>query len=388
MGRRRGKTQRETVLVLGMGVWSGQATARSLARAGFRVVGAGVGGRLAGRSRYCTARHVIPSPDDPQAFAERIEQICVRDGVAVVVPLTDDLLGAMLFGPASGGRWAVVGPSAAEFSRFCDKAVLLQTAIAAGVASPASIVITDGRADGPIPPLPAYLKVVSGPEAGRAVPRPVRVIDAEACERELRRLVDDWQVVLIQEEIVGRQLRFHFVRHQGGLAHLAARTIANYPYRVGPSTVSEFLPSPPALVEVSVALLEEVGYQGAGVIQYVERDGIWYVHDINLRMPSSVDGTIAAGMDMPRLAVEIALGQSADLASVRPRSLRYVQLNGEVLAFRDALRGVTVGRSALTIAAGAALAAAAPGRRLAPLDLTDPLVTLAALTAARQSAPG
>ncbi|RDI75351.1 ATP-grasp domain-containing protein [Gaiella occulta] len=385
--RGRARTRRETVLVVDMGAWAAQPTARSLARAGFRVLAAGVGGRVAGRSRYFTERHVIPPALEQEAFAERIERICARERVDVVVPLTDEILGGLLFGPASGGPWAVVGPTAEQFTRFCDKAVLLETAAAAGLASPASTVVTPAGVSGPLPPLPAYVKVVSGPDAGRAVPRPVRVGDAESCEREVRRLVERGEVVLIQEEVVGRQLRFHFVRRHGKMAHLAARTLANYPFRVGQSTVSQFLPSPPELVEVSVALLEAGGYEGAGVIQYVERGGVWYVHDVNLRMPSSVDATIAAGLDMPRFAVEIALGRVPDLASARPRPLRHVQLNGEVLALRDALGGVCVGRSAARIAAGLAVAVVAPGRQLAPLDVTDPLPTLAALTAARRGSP-
>lgn len=375
------------MLVVDMGAWAAQPTARSLARAGFRVLGAGVGGRVAGRSRYFAERHLIPAAVEQEAFAERIERICTRERVDVVVPLTDEILGGLLFGPASGGPWAVVGPTTEEFTRFCDKTALIETAVAAGVASPASTVVTQEGASGPLPPMPAYVKVVSGPDVGRPVPRPVRVADLESCDREVRRLVERGEVVLVQEEVVGRQLRFHFVRRHGRLVHLAAQTLANYPFRVGQSTVSQFLPSPPQLVEVSVALLEAGGYDGAGVIQYVERGGVWYVHDVNLRMPSSVDGTIAAGLDMPRFAVEIALGRVPELASARPRSLRHVQLNGEVLALRDALTGVGVGRSAARIAAGLAAAVVAPGRQLVPLDLTDPLPTLAALTGARRGSP-
>jgi predicted ATP-grasp superfamily ATP-dependent carboligase len=107
--------------------------------------------------------------------------------------------------------------------------------------------------------------------------------------------------------------RLQFVRWRGELAHVTARTIANYPFRVGPSTISEFFPSPPDLVEVGASLLETFGYDGPGVIQFIERHGVWHVHDVNPRMPSSVDASIAAGLDMPRLAVEIALGRRPNL---------------------------------------------------------------------------
>jgi carbamoyl-phosphate synthase large subunit len=371
------------VLVVGMGAWAGQPTARSLARAGFRVVGAAVPGRLAGRSRYCVQRYAVPPAVERDAFVERIEQICARERVDVVLPLTDETLGALVFAQKTGD-WVVAGPSPEEFDRFCDKTGLIETAAAAGVESPASVVVDGDGASGPLPSMPAYVKVVSGPDVGRPVPRPVRVDDTNECEREVARLTALGEVVLIQEEVVGRQLRFHFARRHDEIAHLSARTIANYPLRVGVSTVSDFGPSPPELVEVSLALLEAGGYDGAGVIQYVERDGAWYVHDVNLRMPSSVDATVAAGLDMPRFAVEIALGRAPDLASARPRPLRHLLLNGELLALRDALSGIDVGRSARSIAAGLGAALVAPGRRVASLDLTDPLPTVAAFTALRR----
>lgn len=366
-----------------MEVWAGQPSARSLARAGFRVLGAGLPGRVAGRTRYCVEQYAVPPTVERDAFVERIEQICARERVDVVLPLSDDTLGALVFADTAAD-WVLVGPNPAEFSRFCDKSVLIETAAEAGIASPASVVVGEDGASGPLPSMPAYVKVVSGLDVGRPVPRPVRVRDVAECDREVGRLIARGEVVLIQEEVVGRQLRFHFVRRHGEIAHLSARTIANYPFRVGPSTVSDFLPSPPELVEVSLGLLDAVGFDGAGVIQYVERDGAWYVHDVNLRMPSSVDATVAAGLDMPRFAVEIALGQAPDLGSVRPRRLRHVQLNGELRALRDALRGVDVGRSAGSIAAGLGAALVAPGRRVAPLDVTDPLPTVAAFTALRR----
>ena len=383
MGRPVMRDRAETVLVVGTETWAGQPTARSLARAGFRVVGAGVLGRIAGKTRYCVEQHAIPAGIDRDALVERVNQICVQEAVDVVVPLTDEFLGALLFGGAVGRAWKIAGPTPDEFNRFCNKAALIETASAASVASPASAIVGPEGARGPLPPMPAYVKLVTGPESGRAIGRPLRVTDEEACNREVGRLTAQGDTVLIQEEVVGRQLRFHFVRWRGEIVHLAARTVANYPFRVGPSTVSEFLLSPRELVEVSVSLLEAGDFDGFGVIQTIERGGIWYVHDVNLRMPSSVDATVAAGLDMPSLAVEIALGRRPDLSSTRVRPLRHLQLNGEVRALRDALAGSDVGRSARTIAAGLAVGVVAPGQRVVPLDLTDPLPTLAALSALR-----
>ena len=382
---RRARASREGVLVLGTSQWSGQPTARSLARAGFNVVGAWEGGRFAGRTRYCRETHHLPPSSDTTRFVAAVAELCRRHQIAVVVPLADEMLATLLRYPEPSAAWKVVGPDYETFLRLCDKSRLLATAAAAGVASPRSTVITSAGPEGELPPFPAYVKVVDGMDEGRPAGRPVRVTDQRSFEQAVRRHTAIGDAALVQEEVVGEQWRFHFVRHRGRTAHLAARTFANSPFRVGQSTVSQFTSSPAALVEVSSKLLDEVGYEGVGVIQFVERDGTWLVHDVNLRMPSSVGGTVVAGLDMPRLAVELALGEEPAIEPVVVRRLRTVQLPGEVDALRDAITGRSDGRSVGAILGGMAKAALLPGQRLTPFDLTDPLPTLVALARIRPS---
>ena len=40
-----------------------------------------------------------------------------------------------------------------------------------------------------------------------------------------------------------------------------------------------------------------------GSVQFLERGGSFYIHDVNLRLPASVAVSIKAGLDMPALAV-------------------------------------------------------------------------------------
>jgi hypothetical protein len=159
-------------------------------------------------------------------------------------------------------------------------------------------------------------------------------------------------------------------------------TLADYPFRVGESTVSRFTATPHALAEVAGALLEAVVFEGVGSLGFVEREGVFYAHDINLRMLGSIAGTIAAGLDLPRLGVEIALGKEPTLTPIRVRSLHFVHLHGELAALRGALGGEPPERPAAEIATGTVLAALLPGRMLYPLDLTDPLPILAVLAKA------
>jgi hypothetical protein len=146
---------------------------------------------------------------------------------------------------------------------------------------------------------------------------------------------------------------------------------------VGESTVSRFTSTPPALADVAEALLCAVDYEGVGSLGFLEHDGTFYAHDINLRMLGSIAGTIAAGLDLPRLGVEIALGREPELTPLDVRQLRFVHLHGELAALRGRLGGAPTGRSSAAIAAGILLAALLPDRMLYPFDLTDPLPILA-----------
>jgi hypothetical protein len=280
-------------------------------------------------------------------------------------------------------RWKLVGPDRERFGRLCDKEGLRATAAAAGITSPAAAVVTAEGVEGERPPLPVYVKTLGGAAEGVPAGRPVRVTDEQSFEEAIERLVVTGRSALVQEEVNGAQWRFHFVRHAGRTAHLAARTLGDYPHRVGQSTISHFGVTPPALEEVGMRLIEHADFDGAGSIQFVEREGIWYVHDANLRMPASVGGTIAAGLDMPRLAVEVALGIAAPIQPVTVRPVKIVQLPGEVEALRDALGHRPGGRSAASVLGGMARAAVMPHQRLIPFDLTDPLPTLAALALIR-----
>jgi predicted ATP-grasp superfamily ATP-dependent carboligase len=103
--------------------------------------------------------------------------------------------------------------------------------------------------------------------------------------------------------------------------------------------------APGQLVGLAERLVRAVGYSGPGSVQFIERDGHFFVHDVNLRLPATVALTIAAGLDLPRLSVDAALGRAPDLSGLRIRyGATYLWLGGElraVLAARPAGRRAT-----------------------------------------------
>jgi predicted ATP-grasp superfamily ATP-dependent carboligase len=142
--------------------------------------------------------------------------------------------------------------------------------------------------------------------------------------------------------------------------------------------VLKVAPPPDGLTAAAERLLGLAGYRGPGSIQLIERDGRFYVHDVNLRLPLTVGGTIRAGLDMPRLAVESALGVPLAPAASAVRRVTYVSLDGELRRLRDGLRGRKTGAGLPRIAADLFLAALGRDRVLDPFHLRDPLPMVAA----------
>ena len=373
---------RATILVLPTGQRAAQATARSLARAGYRVLGGWEGGRLTGKTRYCDQLVRIPPPGGGAAFLAAVRDLCVGERARAILPLSDEFQVALLQHPDAAAGAVVVGPSLEEFARLCDKVGLLETARRVGVATPASIVVRPGAELGDLPPLPAYVKVVTSIYGGRPAGRPLRVTDAAECARAVERSTQRGDTVLVQEEVDAPHWRYYFARRGATCLQLAARQIADHPRRVAQSSVLEFCDVPGQLEEASRRLLDAGGYEGVGSIQWIERDGEWLVHDVNLRMPANVAGPIAACLDLPVLAVEHALaGTSAWPAPAKTPVDRYVWLPGELstLLSRAAAGGA---RSRGTILRTLLQAAISPRQRVGPSDLSDPLPMLAALAAA------
>lgn len=147
------------------------------------------------------------------------------------------------------------------------------------------------------------------------------------------------------------------------------------------SSVSVTLPKRPDLEAATGELLDQVAYRGPGSVQLIERDGEVFVHDMNLRLVYSVGAAVAAGLDMPRLAVDDALGRVRPGEVIRvEEELHYVWLTGELRNLANGVRRRSPEEPPGRIAADLVLAALSPRRVLDPFDLTDPVPLIATLT--------
>lgn len=364
------------VLVLPMSSRSGVNAARSLTAAGYRVVTAHITPSISLRTRHAALALRCPSPTrDPGGFARWVEDTCAREGVRAVLPLDEESVKALLDSPAGGA--AVSGPTAAQYSRLGDKGGLAATARAVGVNHPDSVVVDQHGPQGDWPRLPSVIKPILS-EPGSLGGEIVVVHTPAERDRAIARIVGALGGVMVQELIVGQGWRVHFVRGEAGFAAVCGRTLRRWPPNTGMSSTTAFDSVHIPALNGAARILDSVNYRGSGSVQFIEHAGRMHVHDVNLRPETSIGGAMAAGLDLPRLAVEVALGR-ATLGPVRPRTVRYVWLSAEVRALALALGGrQEVGRPG-AIARDIAYAALHPRGVLDPFDGRDPLPFVGAL---------
>ncbi len=358
------------MLVLWTGYRAGVQACRSLARAGHRVVGAHPEGAAGGSSRWCRRPLRYPPPGDgAEAFLERLEELCRRESIDVVLPVNEDIVRLLAERRPDLGGAVAVGPDEAQYRALCDKRELARTALAVGVEHPGTITVGPDGPDGPWPALPCMIKPVVS-RSDMSVAGISFAATPEERDAAVDRLLDAGIEALVQERIEGRRWVGHCVRDATRLDLVCSRISRDYPRRTGVACVQRTTSPPDGLESAIERLLGHVDYRGPATISFLERDGRLYVHDVNLRLGASVGLMVGSGFDLPRRAVEAALGVDSP-APPAWTPIRYVWLDGELEALRDALRGRDVGESAARVAGRIAAALALPGRMTDP-GILDP----------------
>jgi carbamoyl-phosphate synthase large subunit len=364
------------VLVLPMTERSGVNACRSLRAAGHTVLAAAITPRPGLRTRYADRTLRCPSPtDDPMAFARWVAETCAREGVRAVLPLDEETVKALMDVPLGGA--VLAGPTARQYAMLGDKEGLAATAVAAGVDHPHGVIVDADGPQGDWPALPSVIKPVLS-EPGSVGGEIVTVATARERDAAVRRMVDHLGRVLVQEWIDGEGWRVNFVRGASGTAFVCGRTVRRWPAATGMSSTTDFSVSDPAAVAAALRILDAADYRGCGSVQLLASGDRVLVHDVNVRPETSVGGAIAAGLDLPRLAVEVALGREW-LPQVRQRPVRYVWFTAEVRALGRALARRSGADRPLPIARDLLRAAFTRDAVLDPGDVRDPLPLLGAL---------
>jgi hypothetical protein len=178
---------------------------------------------------------------------------------------------------------------------------------------------------------------------------------------------------IVQELLSGPRWFAHSVGLGPEFRFLAFEALADYPRNSGPASFLRTGAAPPGVREATLRLMELVGYEGPCSLSFIEHDGRLQVHDVNLRLGATVGASIRAGFDIPRLAVDAALGRGAAPEEVVAPALTYVRMDGEWSALIDELRGRGTGEPKGPLAGRLVRGALAPGWMLDPSPL-DPFL--------------
>ena len=322
------------VLVLWVGRRPGPWTCRSLSRAGYRVVAAHPEGAPLGRSRFARRPLRYPPPTDrPEEFLDFVGGACPRLGVEAVLALDEDIVKLLAEREPDLAGARIVGPDRRQYQALCDKVTLGETAAAAGVGRPRWADAAEA-ARGGWPPLPSVVKPRASSSQGEGA-SPPRLVRTAAERAEAVASIDAGRAV-VEEMIDGPQWSVHCASGPGSFAGVAARVTRSHPRGLGtPSVFDVGAPGGAPALAAARRLLEQVGYAGVANVQLFERRGEMLVHDINLRPAAGLALAIRAGLDLPRIAVDAALGRAAPVEPASGRRFVYVAADLELAALLD-----------------------------------------------------
>lgn len=337
------------------------AAIRSLAAAGADVVGVATTASAHGfRSRFVCERVISPSPADPQRFVAFVAETVDRFSVDVVLPVGQESTVALAHYrdrlPAGVGipvaAWRAVQVAISK-RRTADLATEI------GIRVPA-------RYDGPTgASFPAVAKRAVGSGQVRYASSPA----------DLAGLDESW---VVQEYVPGEgRGLFALFDHGEPCAVFMHRRLRELPVTGGASTAAESIDDP-RLRELGLRLLRALGWHGLAMVEFKldRRDGEYTLMEINPKLWGSLDLAIAAGVDFPRLAVDLAAGRAFDAPRYRS-GLRYQWV------VRDLVRAVARPRDLPAV-----LRDLADVRVANDIVLRDPLPTLAEASATVRAAVG
>lgn len=301
------------------------AAVRSLGRAGHVIhTTSPRRGELASASRFVEAEHVLPDAEHaPAAWASALEQVCARQAIDWILPITELALGA-LYATGVDQRWRCLAPSREAYAAATDKYAILDVARRVGIRTPRSAFYAAPLDLTALPAgfeFPIVLKARRSRFAtasGFATGSVALVRDADALAVELR---DPGFAggCLVQEFIpgTGRGV-FLLIRAGECLAAFAHQRLREKPPSGGVSVLCESAEPDPRLLERSRALLEAIGFEGVAMVEYRGRAGEDpALMEINPRFWGSLALALEAGVDFPELLLRMHSGQAVARPAIR-----------------------------------------------------------------------
>ena len=243
---------------------------------------------------------VVPSAADP-TFIPKIRAICREEGIQIVFPIIDEEL--QIFAEnietfaADGVR--VISNSAETVRYAKDKGLTAQRCAELGVLAPQSL-LREEIGQKPLPPFPLIIK----PRDGRGS---VGVYTARN-QREFDFYIDLVPNAIIQQKIAGPEFTLDV------LSDFEGRILSIVPKErlqvKGGMQVKGRTLNDPQLIQYGLDLAARFKVFPRGNIQCMrDADNRLYLIEINPKFAASLPFTVAAGVNMPLMLVQMHLGR-------------------------------------------------------------------------------
>ena len=306
------------------------AVVRSLGAAGYRcIVTSSSRASIAGGSRFVARTVMVPNAlARPAEFADAIVALVSAERAAVVLPIAEQSLLAILPLRAHLAPAIVPFPDVTSFTALTDKERLLEEASKVGIAIPGQKVVrdVDAVASMDLSGLQYPMVIKPARSVGERAGTRVRFSVSYASDRsELLRKVCALPPaafpLLLQQRIVGPGIGIFLLLWDGKLkAQFAHQRLSEKPPSGGVSVYCQSVSMDEGLRDQSRALLDRFGWCGVAMVEY-KRDsatGQAYLMEVNGRFWGSLQLAIDSGVDFPSILVGCALGeQSQDRSTYR-----------------------------------------------------------------------
>lgn len=300
------------------------AVARSLVEAGYEVhTTAAHHLSLTGVSRGVHAHRLRwSSLERPVDYAWEVGGLARRLNAEVLLPISDESCEAILENAdALPADICLPTPSLLAYRTVCDKALMMERAQAAGLATPPTIVLkTRDARDVPADWYPIVLKprksVVSAEELsiwGRRKKTSVAFVEKPLdLGAALAKIPHAAFPVLAQRRVQGAGEGIFLLRWNGEyLAEFAHRRIREKPPAGGVSVYRESVAVDPVLGAAAKRLLDKLDWRGVAMVECKQDDatGEPVFMEVNGRFWGSLQLAIDAGVDFPSLLLASAFGR-------------------------------------------------------------------------------
>lgn len=328
------------VLVLDANQRSALAVTRSLGNHGINIITTDeYESSLAGCSRYSKKYVSYPSAlDSPEQFTMAIADICKKESIDIVLPMTELTTTLLLKHRATLHDIELPFPDIATVNTLADKCSLMRIAESLSIPTPQTWYAENAKT------LPISLHELRYPivikpktswlEHGNKWLHTNVIIAENPSDASLILESDpafDGHPFMLQEYIPGKgEGIFTIYDNRKPLAFFAHRRLREKPPRGGLSVLSESVPVDPLLESYSRKILDYVKWHGVAMVEFrVTPDGAPYLMEINTRFWGSLQLAVDTGVDFPWLLYQISNGMKVEQANDYKKGIRLRWLFGD-----------------------------------------------------------